>query len=94
MSFQIRAAEGEIMTIDIFESLRTDGWEPRFSASGSRLAEAIKNYKNLGFEVKTVPVKELMADGCKICFEDESDDSAMIFTRESGKTENNDLFDE
>lgn len=82
------------MAIDIFETLRNEGWEPRFSASGSRLKEAIENYHNLGFEVKTVPVKELMADGCKICFEDESDQSAMIFTRKSGKTENNGLFDD
>ena len=54
----------------------------------------MENYKNLGFEVKTIPVKKLMADGCKICFEDESDDSAMIFTRRSGEVEEDDLFDE
>ena len=82
------------MTTDIFESLRDDGWEPRFSASGARLTEAIENYTNLGFEIKTVPVKELIADGCKICFDDESDQSAMIFTRGTGKTADDDLFDE
>jgi hypothetical protein len=82
------------MAVDILESLRDEGWEPRFSASGQRLREVIENYRNLGFEVKTVPVKELMADGCKICFEDESDDSAMIFTRKSGDVEKDDLFDE
>jgi hypothetical protein len=82
------------MAIDIFESLRSEGWEPRFSASGQRLSEAIENYQNLGFEVKAVPVKKLMADGCKICFEDESDQSAMIFTRKSDKPENDDLFDD
>jgi hypothetical protein len=82
------------MPIDILESLKSKGWEPRFSASGPRLAEAIENYKSLGFEVKTIPVKELIVDGCKICFEDESDQSAMIFTRGSGKSDDDELFDE
>jgi len=82
------------MGFDIIESLRREGWEPRFSASGSRLAEAIENYKSLGFEIKTIPVKELIVDGCKICFDDESDQSAMIFTRKSGNTKKDDLFDE
>ena len=82
------------MSVNIFESLRNEGWEPRFSASGARLIEATENYKNLGFEIKTVPVKELIADGCKICFDDESDQSEMIFTRGTGKTTDDDLFDE
>lgn len=82
------------MTFDIIESLRNEGWEPRFSASGPRLDEAVENYGNLGFEVKTIPVKELIADGCKICFDDESDQSAMIFTRKTGDGEKDDLFDE
>ena len=82
------------MAFDIIETLRGEGWEPRFSASGSRLDEAIENYKNLGYEIKTVPIKELIADGCKICFDDESDQSSMIFTRKSGDAKNDDLFDE
>ena len=82
------------MVFDIIESLRGEGWEPRFSASGPRLEETIENYRKLGFEVKTISVKELVAEGCKICFEDESDDSAMIFTRKSGEVENDGLFDE
>jgi len=82
------------MAFDIIETLRSEGWEPRFSASGSRLDEAIENYKNLGYEIKTVPIKELIADGCKICFDDESDQSAMIFTRISDDAKKDDLFDE
>jgi hypothetical protein len=82
------------MGFDIIESLRSEGWEPRFSASGSRLDEAIENYKNLGFEIKTILVKELIADGCKICFDDESDQSAFVFTRKTGDVEKDDLFDE
>lgn len=82
------------MGFDIIETLRSEGWEPRFSASGSRLDEAVENYKNLGFEIKTIPVKELIADGCKICFDDESDQSAMIFTRKSGNVKKDELFDE
>jgi hypothetical protein len=90
----VGVTEENVMGLDIIESLRNEGWEPRFSASGSRLEEAIENYRNLGFEVKTIPVKELIADGCKICFDDESDQSAMIFTRKSHDLENSDLFDE
>ncbi len=88
------ATEENAMVFDIIESLRSEGWEPRFSASGPRLAEAIENYKRLGYEVKTISVKGLVAEGCKICFEDESDDSAMIFTRKSGSSEDDELFDE
>lgn len=69
------------MAIDPADKLKSEGWVQQFTASGSRLEEAIENYRMLGFEVKTIPVKELGGNGCTICFEDESDETVMIFTR-------------
>lgn len=59
------------------------GWSPRFVASGARLQEGIENYRSLGFEVTTVPFKELGCGECTICFEDNNEDAAMIFTRKT-----------
>ena len=63
------------------DKLKSEGWVQRFTASGPRLQEAIENYRMLGYEVKTIPIKELDLNGCTVCFEDESDDTVMIFTR-------------
>ena len=69
------------MSSDLSEKLKLEGWIQQFTASGSRLQEAIENYEMLGFEVKTVPVGELDQNGCNVCFEDENDATVMIFTR-------------
>ena len=82
------------MTYDILNKMKNDGWQLRFSASGGRLEEAVNNYKSLGFDVKTVLIKELGNDGCSICFDNESDNSAMIFTRKESNAESNGLFDD
>ncbi len=74
------------------DKLKADGWKQQFTASGARLEEALNNYRSLGFEVKTVPVKELSKDGCTICFDDDSDNSMMIFTRKTGDQQNDGLF--
>ncbi|MFH1893835.1 MAG: hypothetical protein ABIK83_14275 [Candidatus Zixiibacteriota bacterium] len=63
------------------DRLKSEGWVQRFTASGSRLQEAIENYRMLGYEVKTIPAKELDQNDCSVCFEDENDDTVMIFTR-------------
>ncbi|MEE9443571.1 MAG: hypothetical protein V3V99_12980 [candidate division Zixibacteria bacterium] len=63
------------------EKLKADDWVPQFTASGPRLEEAIENYKILGFEVKTVAVRDLDCGECTICFEDKNDKTVMIFTR-------------
>jgi hypothetical protein len=69
------------MEADSVDKLKAEGWIQRFTASGTRLEEAIENYRMLGYEVKTIPVKELGEDGCTVCFEDENDETVMIFTR-------------
>ncbi len=69
------------MTADSVDKLKSEGWVQRFTSSGPRLQEAIENYRMLGYEVKTIPIKELDWNGCTVCFEDESDDTVMIFTR-------------
>ena len=70
------------MSSELVQRLKAEGWEERFTASGSRLNEAIETYRELGLEVKTVPVDELGLDGCTSCFDDPADRTMMIFTRE------------
>jgi hypothetical protein len=69
------------MPADILGKLKSQGWVQQFTASGSRLEEAVENYRSLGFEVKTIPVKDLEPDGCNVCFDDENDRTMVIFTR-------------
>jgi hypothetical protein len=69
------------MGSDLLKKLKADGWIEQFTSSGARLEEAVENYEMLGFEVKTVPVKDLGQDGCTVCFDDENDQTMMIFTR-------------
>lgn len=69
------------MSNALLEKLKAEGWQQQFTASGDRLQEALDNYRWLGYEVKTVQVKDLGCDGCTICFEDENDETVMIFTR-------------
>ncbi len=80
------------MVASLMDKLKADGWKQQFTASGARLKEAVDNYRSLGFEVRTVPVKELSSDGCTICFDDESDESMMIFTRKTSGHGSNELF--
>ncbi len=80
------------MVASLMDRLKADGWKQQFTASGARLEEAVDNYRTLGFEVKTVPVKELGGDGCTICFDDEGDESVMIFTKRAGDQPSNELF--
>ena len=80
------------MVASLMDRLKADGWKQQFTASGARLEEAVDNYRALGFEVKTVSVKEFSSDGCTICFDDESDNSMMIFTRKTGDQPSNELF--
>ena len=74
------------MAAESVDKLRAEGWVEQFTASGPRLEEAIENYRELGFEVKTVPVKDLDLDGCTVCFDDENDATMMIFTRKKLET--------
>jgi hypothetical protein len=81
------------MESEIINKLKAEGWTQQFTASGSRLEEAVENYRKLGFEVKTVPVKDLNQNGCTICFEDANDETVMIFTR-NRRSIKDDLFDD
>jgi hypothetical protein len=74
------------MAAESVDKLLAEGWVQQFTASGPRLEEAIENYLELGFEVKTVPVKDLNLDGCTVCFDDENDVTVMIFTRNKSET--------
>lgn len=69
------------MGTNFIDKLESAGWVHQFTTSGPRLREAIENYQMLGYEVKTVPFKELGLEDCTVCFEDENDATVMIFTR-------------
>lgn len=73
------------MKANILEKLKGEGWLQRFTASGVRLKEAIDNYRDLGFEVQTIPLKILIDSGCTVCFDEENDQTMMIFTRKAGQ---------
>jgi hypothetical protein len=70
------------MGSELVDRLKAEGWVERFTASGARLREAIETYRQLGMEVKIVPINELGLDGCTTCFDDPADRTMMIFTRE------------
>lgn len=72
------------MGSELADKLKAEGWIEQFTASGQRLQEAVENYEELGFEVKTIPVKELDLGGCTECFDDPNDRTMMIFTRRLG----------
>jgi hypothetical protein len=61
--------------------LRAEGWTERFTASGTRLREAVENYRELGFEVTTVPLRETAGTECTVCLEDGQ--TMMILTRQA-----------
>lgn len=82
------------MGVNSIDKLRSEGWIQQFTASGPRLEEAIENYRMLGFEVKTVPVRELDLEGCTVCFDNENDDTVMIFTRKQADQPASDNSDE
>ncbi len=82
------------MAEDLIDKLKSEGWVQQFTASGPHLQEAVENYRMLGFEIKTVPVKELSQSGCTVCFEDENDDTVMIFTRKNPAAHVDDLHDD
>ncbi|MCP4570228.1 MAG: hypothetical protein GY841_21830 [FCB group bacterium] len=69
------------MGTGLIERLESEGWVRQFTASGNRLQEAVESYREIGFEVRTVPVKDLKLGDCTVCFDDENDETMMIFTR-------------
>lgn len=71
------------MQSNLFDKLISDGWIQQFTVSGPRLQEAIENYRELGFEVKTVPAREIDTNDCNVCFENAADETMMIFTRKA-----------
>ena len=76
------------MGTDSAEELKLAGWMPRFTASGSRLTEAVDNYRSLGFEIKLLAAKDAANGECTECFSGGTDDTMMIFTRPTnGSTE-------
>lgn len=72
------------MDASLRERLLAEGWEERFSASGSRLQETADCYRSLGYEVRIEGLTEVAAEGtCTSCFAGPTSDgpTGVIFTR-------------
>jgi hypothetical protein len=81
------------------ERLLAEGWEERFSASGTRLEELASYYRNLGYEVRVEDLAEVAAEGaCVECFAQGGADgpTGVIFTRPCAlpAAEQDDLFED
>ena len=75
---------GRIVDADLRRRLLAEGWEERFSASGSRLDETAEYYRSLGYDVRIEGVVDVAADGsCTTCFAQPLADgpTGVIFTR-------------
>jgi hypothetical protein len=80
------------MKTSIIDKLKTQGWKEQFTASGDRLDEAVDTYRRLGFDVTTIPLRALNRGGCDVCTKDENDNTMLIFTRENGNSDEDNLF--
>jgi hypothetical protein len=74
------------------EMLRQEGWQRQFVANEPRLSEAVKLYREVGFDVLLEPLPEKgeceSCSGededekeCRICFEGFEDQYKIIYTR-------------
>lgn len=60
--------------------LESQGWQRCFVADEPRLSEAIATYRELGFDVRLVPVP-LESDACTECMKAAPDQFRLIYTR-------------
>jgi hypothetical protein len=60
--------------------LERDGWQRCFVADEPRLSEAVETYRELGFEVRLVPVPDADAP-CTECMRQAPDRSRVIYVR-------------
>jgi sulfur carrier protein len=67
--------------------LVAQGWSRCFVADEPRLSEAVATYRELGFEVRLLPVP--LTDGaCTECMRQHPDRFRLIFVRKPGENEN------
>jgi hypothetical protein len=65
--------------------LEAQGWQRCFVADEPRLSEAVAAYRELGFDVRLVPVSA--GDGpCSECMKAAPDRFRLIYTRRSSET--------
>lgn len=85
------------MDATLRQQLLDEGWEERFSASGSRLDEAAAYYRSLGYEVRVEGVADVASGAtCTQCFTVPGADgpTGVLFTRVASAPllEEEDLF--
>lgn len=62
------------------EEAQAAGWKRNFVADEPRLSEMVETYRDLGFDVITVPVSLETAD-CTVCMVGEPERFQVIYTR-------------
>lgn len=62
--------------------LEAQGWQRCFVADGPRLSEAVATYRELGFDVRLVPVP-IEGDACTECMRQAPDQVRLIYTRKA-----------
>ncbi|UCE01556.1 MAG: hypothetical protein JSW67_09730 [Candidatus Latescibacterota bacterium] len=72
--------QGEAQRRPSEAELRAHGWERRFIYDDPRLSEAVETYRELGFEVRLLPVAPDDAE-CTECMLQEPDRYRVIYTR-------------
>ena len=73
-------APGVIMTR--LEELENEGWTRQFITDEPRLSEAVKEYRELGFEVLMEPINpKEMDEECSSCLMASCDQYKIIYTR-------------
>ncbi|MCP5112762.1 MAG: hypothetical protein GY953_18200 [bacterium] len=77
--------DGTCGTPDIagtYPELIAAGWKFRCSGDRKRIDEQCEIYKELGFEIRTEPIKvDKIPTACRGCFAGEADRNLALFTR-------------
>ena len=75
------------------DTYELEGWKKQFIAREPRLTEAVKIFKDIGFEVKLEPLPKVQESGiypkgedesegeCHVCFQGFEDQYKIIYTR-------------
>ena len=68
--------------------IEKEGWKEVYQGGGNHLKRVKKEYEDLGFEVKTLPVPSTESEGCTVCYED-GEQVYKLYIRKSLKPDEN-----
>ena len=61
--------------------MRKSGWKEVYRGGGSHLDRVRKEYEELGFEAKLVPILPSECDECTICYKDGNEQLYKVYVR-------------